>query len=192
METLLNRSLILMKYLKRNSVKKFGYLLMGVIIVGLSAFAVALANWKVKGEYEVKFENGSMHGTFKGLKADIQFDKAHPEEAKISATIDATSLATGFFIKTSHAKDAIDAEKYPTISFISSSVSKSGSAYQAMGKLTLKGVTKPVTIHFTFDDKGNEGVFKGDFKIVPKDFTITKNGAPDELTIHLNVPVSKS
>jgi len=180
-----------MKHLKHPSIKNISYLLICLVAVGLSAFAAA-ASWKVKGSYEVKFENGAIHGTFTGLKTDIDFDKAHPEQAKISASIDANSLSTGFFIKTSHAKEAIDAEKYPTISFASTSVSKSGNGYQAVGKLTLKGVTKAVTIHFTFDDKGNEGVFKGDFKIIPKEFNINKNGSPDNLTITLNVPVSKS
>jgi polyisoprenoid-binding protein YceI len=180
-----------MNYLKHASIKNISYLFIGLVTVGLSAFAAA-ANWKVKGSYEVKFENGAIHGTFTGLKTDIDFDKAHPEQAKISATIDATSLSTGFFIKTSHAKDAIDAEKYPAISFTSTSVTKSGNAFQAAGKLTLKGITKSVTIHFTFDDKGNEGTFKGDFKIIPKDFNITRSGTPDNLTITLTVPVSKS
>lgn len=159
--------------------------------IGLSAFVAASGNWKVKGSYEVKFENGAIHGTFTGLKTDIDFDKAHPEQAKISASIDATSLSTGFFIKTSHAKEAIEADKYPVISFVSTAVSKSGSGYQAAGKLTLKGITKPLSMHFTFDDKGNEGLFKGNFKIVPKEFDITKNGTPDNLIITLTVPVSK-
>jgi len=172
--------------------KKIIYLLLGAIIISLSAFALA-ANWKVSGDqYEVKFSGGRIEGTFKSLKADIQFDKAHPEQAKISATVDANSVSTGFFLKNSHTKDAIDADKYPTITFVSTSVTKNGNAYQAAGKLTLKGVTKPVTIHFTFEDKGNGGVFKGDFKVIPKEFNITKNGSPDELTISLTVPVAKS
>jgi len=169
---------------------KLKYLLMMGAVIALSAFAT-VTNWKVKQPYEVKFANGRIHGTFEELKANIEFDKEHPENSKISATVQSQSLATGFFIKTSHAKDAIDADKYPTITFVSSSVSKNGSGYDAAGKLTLKGVTHPVTIHFTFEDKGNEGVFKGGFKIVPKDYNITKNGTPDYLEITLNVPVSK-
>jgi polyisoprenoid-binding protein YceI len=177
-----------MKHLQYTSVKVLACLFMAV---GLSAFVIA-AGWKVKEGYEVKFENGAIHGVFTGLKADIQFDKVHPEAAKISASIDATSLSTGFFIKTNHAKDAIDAEKYPSITFTSSTVTKSGNEYQAAGKLTLKGVTKPITIHFTFDDKGNEGIFKGTFKVISKEFNITRNGSPEYLNISLTVPVSKS
>jgi polyisoprenoid-binding protein YceI len=171
--------------------KKNIYPMLMAFIICFSAF-IALSNWKVKEPYEVNFSGGKIHGKFESLKADIQFDKAHPEEAKISASIDVSSIATGFFIKNSHAKDALDAEKYPIITFSSTSVSKSGNAYEANGKLTMKGVTKPITIHFTFDDKGNEGIFKGGFKVVPKNFNITHDGTPDELTISLTVPVAKS
>lgn len=165
--------------------------MLGLAILSFSAFIIT--GWKVKNDgYTVKFSGGSIHGEFKGLKTDIVFDPAYPDQAKISASIDVNSISTGFFIKNSHAKSALDADKYPAISFASTTVSKSGNAYQAVGKLTLKGITKPVTIHFTFDNKGSEGVFKGDFKIIPKDFNITRSGTPDELIISLNVPVVKT
>ena len=172
--------------------KKIIYPLLFALVITLPAFAYFAGNWKVKDPgYEVKFTGGRINGTFEGLKADIVFDKAHPEQAKISASIDANSVSTGFFIKTNHAKDALGAEQYPTIKFVSTTVSKTGTGYDAAGKLTLKGVTQPVTIHFTFDDKGNDGVFKGEFKIIPKDYKIDRNGTPDDVVISLTVPVTK-
>jgi polyisoprenoid-binding protein YceI len=170
--------------------KKMMYMMLIASTISFSAF-IALTNWKVKEPYEVKFAGGKIHGEFQGLKASIEFDKTHPEDSKISATIDVSTLATGFFIKTAHAKEALDADKYPSISFSSTSVSKNGNDFEAKGRLTMKGVTQPVTIHFTFEDKGNEGVFKGSFKVIPKNFNITKDGSPDELTISLLVPVTK-
>lgn len=169
--------------------KKTRYPLLIALFIGFSAFIVS-TNWKVKEPYEVKFSGGKIHGEFRGLKAHIQFDKAHPEDSKISASIEASTIATGFFLKNSHVKDALDADNYPTISFSSTKVSKSGSEYEAKGELHMKGVTRTVTIHFTFEDKGNEGVFKGTFKLAPKAFNITHKGTPDELTILLVVPVA--
>ncbi len=157
--------------------------------IGFTAFVI-VTNWKVKEPYEVKF-TGKIHGEFKGLKANIQFDKAHPEEAKISASIEVSTIATGFFLKNNHVENALDDDKYPTIRFTSTSVSKSGNAFNAAGNLFIKGVTKPITIHFTFEEKDNGGVFKGGFKIIPKEFGITHDGTPDELTISLTVPVTK-
>ncbi|SEO97056.1 YceI family protein [Mucilaginibacter sp. AW1-7] len=171
--------------------KKITYSLIVLLVISLSAFALSLVTYKVKSPYEVKFEGGRISGKFETLKANIQFDKVDPGQSKISASIDVESIATGFFIKNNHAKDALDADNHPTITFTSTAVSKSGNAYQAIGNLNMKGVTKPVTIHFTFDDKGNEGLFKGSFKVKPKDFNITRNGSPEELTISLTVPVTK-
>lgn len=170
--------------------KKIIYPAIIAVFIGLSAFALA-SNWKVKGEAEVKFTSGRINGTFGGLKTDIQFDKAHPEQAKISASIETESIATGFFLKNSHAKDALGTDKYPTIKFTSTSVAKSGNGFDAKGQLTMKGVTKPSTIHFTFDDKGSEGVFKGEFKVIPKEYGIDRSGTPEQVTVDLTVPVVK-
>lgn len=170
--------------------KKLFVLLLIVLSTGIAAFAM-FGSWRVKQPYVVSFKGGKISGKFESLKADISFDKAHPENAKISASIDVSSIATGIFIKNNHAKDALDADKYPSITFTSSKVSKSGGAFDATGSLTMKGITKPATIHFTFDDKGSEGVFKGGFKVRTKDFNITRKGSPDELAITLVVPVSR-
>jgi polyisoprenoid-binding protein YceI len=176
-----------------NAMKKIIYPALVAVVISLSAFAYFASDWKVKSDAaSVKFSSSKADGVFTGLKAEIQFDKAQPEQAKISATIDATSLKTNFFIKTNHAKDAIGADKYATIKFVSTSVAKDGAGYAAKGNLTLKGATKPAVIHFTFEDKGSEGVFKGQFKINPKEFGIDRSGTPDEVDIDLVVPVAKA
>ena|SRR5471030_1510778 len=170
--------------------KKIMCMVLAALFISLSAF-IALTNWKVKEPYEVKFSGGKIHGEFKGLKAHIQFDKTHPEESKISASIDANTIATGFFLKNSHAKDALDVDKYPIISFNSTAASKNGNGYKTNGNLTLRGMTKPVTIYFTFENNGSGGIFKGSFKFAPKSFNITHDGTPDELTILLSIPVAQ-
>src|SRR5580692_7220871 len=119
--------------------KKIMYLMTVVAAVGLFAFTLLAAGWKVNTGAEVKFRSEKIDGSFSGLKASIVFDEQHPEAAKISASIDATSVATGFFLKNSHAKDALGIDNYPTIKFESTSVSKNGNGYVAKGNLTMKG-----------------------------------------------------
>jgi polyisoprenoid-binding protein YceI len=173
--------------------KKLIYCVILAVATGLTAFTLIAVSWKVKtDESVVKFTSEKINGSFNGLKADIVFDKEHPEEAKISASIDAPSIATGFFLKNSHAKDALGVDKYPTIKFVSTSVSKSAGAYLAKGNLTMKGITKPAIIHFTFDDKDSKGVFNGTLKVIPKDFGIDRSGTPDQVMVTLTVPVTKS
>src|ERR1700679_250598 len=142
--------------------KKIFYPAVALAIVSLFAFALAAASWKVKSDAaEVKFTSEKIDGSFTGLKASIVFDEQHPEAAKISASIDATSVATGFFLKNMHAKDALGIDNYPTIKFESTAVIKNGNGYEAKGNLTMKGTTRPAVIHFTFTNKGSGGVFKG-------------------------------
>ena len=173
--------------------KKASFLLFcALLLVCTSAFVLIINNWRIKpNEASVKFNSGKINGSFSGLRASISFDKEHPETGKISASIDVPSIATGFFLKNNHAKDALGADTYPTIKFASASVIKEGHAYATKGALTMKGVTKPVTIHFTFDENGDGGLFKGEFKVIPREFGITRNGTPDEVTVHLVVPVTQ-
>jgi len=182
----------LLKKFNSNTMRNKFIASMAAIVISLSAFAFIISTWKVKGDdYVVEFTGGNIHGTIKGLKADIIFDKENPDAAKISASIQAPTLATGFFIKTSHAKDALGADEHPTIKFVSTSVSKNGEGFLAKGELTLKGVSKPATIHFTFEEKGNQGVFKGTLKMIPKEYGIDRNGTPSEVIVSLTVPVTK-
>jgi polyisoprenoid-binding protein YceI len=172
--------------------KKFFYPVVALAIAGLFAFTLAAVNWKVKSDAaEVKFTSDKIDGSFTGLKAGIVFDEQHPEEAKISASIDASSIATGFFLKTMHAKDALGIDSHPTIKFESTSVSKNGNGYVAKGNLTLKGATRPAAIYFTFTNKGGQGVFNGKMTVVPSDFGINRNGTPPKVMVSLTVPVSK-
>jgi len=163
-----------------------------LVIAGLFAFTLAAVNWKVNSETaEVKFTSEKINGSFTGLKASIVFDEQHPEEAKFSATIDATSVATGFFLKNMHARDALGTDSYPTIKFESVSVSKNGNEYVAKGNLTMKGATRPEVINFTFTGKGSQGVFKGNMTVVPREFGLNRSGTPGKVMITLTVPVSK-
>jgi len=180
------------KTLKNHLMKKIFYPAVLLAIAGLFAFTVAAVSWKVQSDAaEVKFTSEKADGSFTGLKASIVFDDQHPEEAKISATIDATSIGTGFFLKTMHAKDALGTDDYPIIKFESTSVSKNGNGYVAKGNLTLKGATRPTAIYFTFANKGSQGVFNGKMTVVPRDFGINRNGTPDTVMVSLTVPVSK-
>src|SRR5437879_13190122 len=99
--------------------KKTSYAAVAAAVISLFAFTLIATNWKVKGNQSaVKFSSGKINGSFTGLNAAIVFDKEHPEQAKFSAPIDATSVATGLFLKNSHAKDALRVHKHTAIKFI--------------------------------------------------------------------------
>ena len=165
-------------------------LITATTILFASAFTVIQSvNWKIKEDYSVKFTGKKVDGIFKGLKADINFNESDLGKSKISASIDATTANTGSGMMNKHAKseDGLNAAKFPIINFESTSIAKTASGFEAVGKLTLKGITKDIKFPFTFTNQ----TFNGKFTVAPKDYDVTRGGTPDEITIELNIPVTK-
>lgn len=175
--------------------KRIKFLTGALTILVTSAFVLYQSvDWKVKEGYSVKvFRNSQIQYpiVFKGLKADISFDKENPEKSKIHAVIDATTVDTGNESMTAHAKEpsVLDTDKFPVITFKSSSIKKNISGYEITGNLTLKGITKEINFPFTFE----KDTFIGTFTIAAKDFNITREGAvpSGQIRIELTIPVTK-
>lgn len=176
--------------------KKLIYPALIAIVLSTSAFNVITSNkWIVKEDsYSVKFtskKGKDFGGIFKGLKSDIQFDENNLTAAKISASIDATSVNTGNGMRNKHAGQGLGASQYPNIKFESTSVSKLGNGFEATGKLTIKDVTKEIKLPFTFTKTADGGVFEGKFMVTPSEYHVEKKGTPELIEIELNVPVTK-
>jgi polyisoprenoid-binding protein YceI len=182
-----------------NSIKNVGkisaLLLSGLILTGF------IVTWnadgsKAKVQFSVHGPFGTVHGSFTGLKASIQFDVEHPGSGSIAASIDPNTVSTGIGLRNHDLKNEekwLNTAKYPTITFHSTHLEKTSGGYEALGDLTLKGVTKPMRIPFTFTPSGNSGVFKGEFVIHREDFGVGNKGGSvgDDITINLEVPVSR-
>ncbi|HEV9038125.1 MAG TPA: YceI family protein [Puia sp.] len=170
-------------------------LLTGLVLVGF------VETWKAdpskaKVQFSVHGPFGTVHGSFTGLKASIQFDEQHPGSGSISATIDPNTVSTGIGMRNhdlKHEEKWLNTAKYPTISFRSTHIERTSKGFEAAGDLTLKGVTKPVRIPFTFSPSGNSGLFKGEFVIHREDFGVGGKGGSvgNDITISLEVPVTK-
>jgi polyisoprenoid-binding protein YceI len=94
----------------------------------------------------------NVRGMFQKPSGTIVLDEATPANSKVSATIDVKSITTGVEERDTHLKspEFFDADKYPVITFASTSITKSSdTAYSVTGNLTMHGVTKPVTLAVT-------------------------------------------
>jgi polyisoprenoid-binding protein YceI len=168
-----------------------------ILIAGLSfasTWNVDSANAKVA--FTVKGPFGTVKGTFSGLKAAIQFDDKDLAASSVKASIDAGTISTGIGMRNHHLKseeEYLNTDKYPQITFQSKKIEKAANGYKAIGDLTLKGVTRPVEIPFTFTPNGGAGEFKGQFTIKREDYNVGKEGGSigDMITIMLEVPVKK-
>jgi polyisoprenoid-binding protein YceI len=81
----------------------------------------------------------------------------NPLESSVSATIQTVSVNTGQADRDNHLRtgDFFEAEKYPTIEFVSTGVkSHDGNEFVLDGNLTIKGVTKPVELEVEFEGVG--------------------------------------
>ncbi|NUN10134.1 MAG: YceI family protein [Ignavibacteriaceae bacterium] len=144
-------------------------------LLGFTSFAQV--NWNFdKSHSNVMFNVTHMvisevTGFFKGYdgkvssKADNDFT-----DAKIDFTIDAKSIFTDNDKRDDHLRsdDFFNTEKFPTITFKSKSMKKgTGNSYKLTGDLTIRDITKTVTLDVTFngnikDGWGNE---RASFKI---------------------------
>ena len=108
------------------------------------------------------------------------------EDAKIELTINAASVDTRSADRDAHLKSAdfFDVETFPNLTFVSTEVKAvDADTLRVTGDLTIKDVTKPVTIDFEYagaaqDPFGNTRVgFEGSTVVNRKDFGLTWNAA---------------
>lgn len=90
----------------------------------------------------------TVRGTFKLFSAAGETDDATDLPTKLSMEIDASSVNTNNEQRDGHLKsgDFFDCEKFPKISFVSTKVSGTPGDLTIVGDLTIRGVTKPVTL----------------------------------------------
>ncbi|HLY68376.1 MAG TPA: YceI family protein [Puia sp.] len=169
--------------------------------IGLLTAIVLAGNWnvdapKAKINFSVKGPFGTVHGSLSGLKATIQFDEKSPQGGSFSAIVDPNTISTGIGMRNHDLKNEeiwLNTKKYPEIGFRSKKIEKTDKGFKAMGELTLKGITKPVEIPFTFSGNGSTGVFKGEFTINREEYNVGKKGGSvgDNIAVTLEVPVTK-
>ena len=156
-------------------------------------------NWKAdtanaKVNFSLHGPFGTVHGSFTGLEATINFNEKSLSGSSITASIDAKTVKTGVSLRNSDLRNKeewLNTDKYPRITFKSKKIEKTDKGYQASGDMTIKGVTKPVLITFTFTNKDGAGVFNGQFTIKREDYNIGKPGGSvgSLITIVLIIPV---
>jgi len=127
-----------------------------------------------------------VRGAFNQFEGFAYLDAADPTKSTAKVTIAAKSIDTRNEQRDAHLRsnDFLDLDKYPEITFTSTSVTPNGNdVYTVTGDLTIRGVTKPVSIDFEFtgaavDPFGNHRVgFEGSTVINRKDWGVSYNAA---------------
>ena len=125
-----------------------------------------------------------VRGTFAEVSGTITVGD-NPLDSAIAVTIGTASVSTGADDRDGHLKSAdfFDVENHPEMTFVSTGVRPNGDAWILDGDLTIKGVTKPVSLDFEFlgvfdDPWGNaKAAFSASTEILREDWGLTWNVA---------------
>jgi polyisoprenoid-binding protein YceI len=124
-----------------------------------------------------------VRGRFAAFSGTIEVAE-RPEDSRVEAVIEASSIDTKDAQRDGHLRspDFLDAERFPTLSFKSTSVTPvAGSRWQVSGDLTIRDATRPVTLDVEFvgggaDPWGNEKIaFSATTELDREDYGITWN-----------------
>jgi polyisoprenoid-binding protein YceI len=127
-----------------------------------------------------------VRGSFKEFEATVHLDAADPTKSSARLTLKVDSIDTGQEQRDAHLRtaDFFDVPNFPEIVFESTAVEKVGDrGYRLTGDLTIKDVTRPVTVDFEYvgsakDPFGNmRAGFEGKATVNRKDWGLSWNAA---------------
>jgi len=177
----------------------------------LAAPQTATTTWNLDpvhcvAEFKVKHMMiSNVKGQFTTLTGVLSLDETNHTNSRVEASVEAASINTRDAQRDTHLKsrDFFDAEKFPTLTFKSTRIARSGSGELAVtGDLTIRDVTRSVVFTVegptppTKDPWGNTRLgLSATTKINRKDFGLTRNATletgsilvGDEVTITLDV-----
>ena len=116
-------------------------------------------------------------GTFHTLSVGIITDAQHLSRSHVRLVIDATSIDTANAKRDKHlrSEDFLFVEKYPTITFVSTAITKNGRDYMVQGDLRIRGVTKSIRFPVTVEQRQEEIIVRGSIRLYRKDFGMHYN-----------------
>ncbi len=115
-------------------------------------------------------QNGeAFAGKFGHFSGTVAFDPAKPEAGRADIVIDMASAATGDTQRDEALPQAewFNARKFPQGHFVATGFrSKGGDAYEATGKLSIRGISRDVTLPFTLAITGDTAHARGHLDLV--------------------------
>lgn len=133
-------------------------------------------------------------GDFPDFEGTFSYDSDDPDAAKAEVVIDTTSADTRHAERNIHIRgdDFLDVKEFPTARFVSTGYEESGGGEGTLnGELTLRGVTRPVSIALSRVGEGEDpwgnyrAGFEGTATITMADYGIDFNLGPTARTVEI-------
>jgi len=160
--------------------------------------------------FQVRHMMSKVSGKFDDFSGKMNLDRAKPSASSVEFNIKAASVDTGTADRDKHLQtaDFFDVARCPEITFKSTSIAatKKKDVYDVTGDLTMRCVTKHITIPVEFNGFGKDpwGNERAGFSLTTtvnrKDYGINWNKAldnggflvSDEVTINVNIEAQKA
>jgi len=136
--------------------------------------------------FQVRHLLSKVRGRFSDFDGTIAFDAQQPSHSSVAFTIRAASIDTNQPDRDAHLRSAdfFKTDEFPTLTFTSSAiVPRQGDEYDVTGTLTIRGVSKVITLPVSYlgsakDPWGNEKLaFEAETTINRKDYGLNWNAA---------------
>jgi polyisoprenoid-binding protein YceI len=127
----------------------------GTLIGGHGSGYAQTSTWKIDPAHSsVNFEISHMevshvHGSLTNVNGIVELNDKEITKSSVEATIDTTTVSTGVVMRDNTLKsdNFFNVQKYPQITFRSSSLKRNKGTVQLLGNLTLNDVTRSVTLN---------------------------------------------
>lgn len=100
----------------------------------------------------------TVKGRFADVKGTVVLDEADLTSGVVDVTLAVASIDTRQQQRDDHLRSAdfFDAQRFPTIHFVSKSVARHGDGFRVVGDLTIRDVTREVTLAVTDEGRGRD------------------------------------
>lgn len=150
-----------------------------LILFGLLPVVAQAKAWQVdysKSQLGFVGKQGetTFNGAFRDFELSIDLDPELPETGKVSAIIKTASATAGSSERDSYlpASDWFDVKHFPEARYTSTAIRKNGDGYIADGMLTIKDVSRPVTLSFTLTPEATTMRAKGETSLMRNQFKL--------------------
>lgn len=127
----------------------------------------------------------TVKGRFAELAGTVVADETRFEDSSVEVTFQAASLDTRSEQRDTHLRSAdfLDVEHYPEVTFRSTAIRGAKESFELTGDLTIRGVTRPITLDVTYEGEGKDpwggtrASFSATGKFDRRDYGLTWNVA---------------
>lgn len=174
-------------------IQRYAPLLLALALPGLASaadYAVQPAGSKLG--FSDTFQGQSFDGTFGKWTAAISYDAAKLASSKFDVEVDLASVKTGDSDRDGAlpGADFFNVAKFPKAHFVTTGFRQNGAQVIADGNLTLRGVTKPVSLNVTFKPAGTGATLDVAGSVKRLDFGVGGGDYADTSVIGADVKIN--